>query len=72
MKSSKLLVERKYIKLQWLQNICQTNSDNVHNVRCDKVKADEMSRVCSMYRKDEKCIQNVGWKSWCKRTTQRT
>jgi hypothetical protein len=29
----------------------------------DHIKDDDMGRECSMYGKDEKCIQKFGWKT---------
>jgi len=33
------------------------------NIISDKIKMDEMSKACSLHRRDEKCIQDFGQKT---------
>jgi len=42
------------------------------NYQGDQIKEDEMGGACSMHGRHEKFIQNFGWKTWGKRTLERT
>jgi hypothetical protein len=48
-------------------NFEKLNDDRLHSLYYDyQIEKDEMSRSCGTHGRDEKCVQNVCWKSWRK------